>query len=114
MMPPRHCCRCGAELPATAAPHARYCSPACRNAAYKARKRAERADRIHAQFSERAEAPKAAAPVGEEECAALVMELAMAATTPKEAAQTAPPQLRARLWRIADGCLRSVESEVGL
>ena len=88
MMPPRHCCRCGAELPATAAPHARYCSPACRNAAYKARKRAERADRIHAQFSERAEAPKAAAPVGEEECAALVMELAMAATTLKEAAQT--------------------------
>lgn len=114
MMPPRHCCRCGAELPATAAPHARYCSPACRNAAYKARKRAERADRIHAQFSERAEAPKAAAPVGEEECAALVIELAMAATTLKEAAQTAPPQLRARLYRIADGCLRSVESEVGL
>lgn len=114
MMPPRHCCRCGAELPADAAQTARYCSPACRNAAYKARKRAERAERIHSQFAERAEAPHAAAPLGEDECAALVMELAMAASTLKEAAQTAPPTIRAKLWRIADGCLRSVESEVGL
>lgn len=114
MMPPRHCCRCGAELPANAAPHARYCSPACRNAAYKARKRAERADRIHAQFSERAEAPKASAPLGEEECAALVMELAVTASALKEASRTAPPKLRAKLYRIADGCVRSIEAEVEL
>lgn len=114
MKPARHCANCGEEMPAEASERMMYCSHACRTAAYKKRKRVERAERVHAQFAERAESPAAQAPVGEEELASLVLEMAASAAALKAASASAPPSLRAKLARIADGVTAAIEGEVEL